>query len=69
LKTEDFHGFHPVQIDGHYYLEFSGPAVISSRNIDLYEYHNFLKSWITKRNEYLSGPEEREDTKYEKRKN
>jgi transcriptional regulator with XRE-family HTH domain len=68
FDIEDFHGLHPVQINGRYYLEFSGPTVISSRDIDLYEYHDFLKSWITKRNEYLSGPEDSEDTKYEKRK-
>ena len=44
------------------------PTVISSREIDLYEYHDFLKSWNTKRNEYLSGPEDSEDTKNDKRK-
>ena len=68
FDIEDFHGLHPVQIDGRYYLEFSGPVLIGNRETDPRDYLDFLKSWSAKREEYLPSPNDGEETKREKRK-
>ena len=68
FDIEDFHGLHPVQIDGQYYLEFSGPVLIGNREADPRDYLDFLKCWLAKREEYLASPDDDEETKREKRK-
>ena len=55
FDIEDFHGLHPVKIDGRYYLEFSGEDMFGNRQLTLSEYDGFLKSWAAKREEYLSS--------------
>ena len=55
FDIEDFHGLHPVKIDGRYYLEFSGQDMFGSRQFTPSEYDGFLKSWVAKREEYLSS--------------
>ena len=72
FDIEDFHGLHPVKIDGRYYLEFSGQDMFGSRQLTPSEYDGFLKSWVAKREEYLSSLTydtlEDEEIKREKRK-
>ena len=55
FDIEDFHGLHPVKIDGRYYLEFSGEDMFGNRQLTPSEYDGFLKSWAAKREEYLSS--------------
>ena len=73
FDIEDFHGLHPVQIDGRYYLEFSGHVMIGDRELSPFENDEFLKKWAAKREECFpssedDAPEEDEETKREKRK-
>ena len=73
FDIEDFHGLHPVQIDGRYYLEFSGHVMIGDRELIPLENDEFLKKWAAKREECFpssedDAPEEDEETKREKRK-
>ena len=73
FDIEDFHGLHPVQIDGRYYLEFSGHVMIGDRELIPFENDEFLKKWAAKREECFpssedDAPEEDEETKREKRK-
>ena len=73
FDIEDFHGLHPVQIDGRYYLEFSGHVMIGDRELSPFENDEFLKKWAVKREECFpssedDAPEEDEETKREKRK-
>ena len=73
FDIEDFHGLHPVQIDGRYYLEFSGHVMIGNRELSPFENDEFLKKWAAKREECFpssedDAPEEDEETKREKRK-
>ena len=73
FDIEDFHGLHPVQIDGRYYLEFSGHVMTGDREPTPFENDEFLKRWATKREECFPSSEddvsdENEETKREKRK-
>ena len=73
FDIEDFHGLHPVQIDGRYYLEFSGYVMFGDRELTPFENEEFLKRWAAKREECFpssedDAPEEDEETKREKRK-
>ena len=73
FDIEDFHGLHPVQIDGRYYLEFSGHVMNGDRELSPFENDEFLKKWAAKREECFpssedDAPEEDEETKREKRK-
>ena len=73
FDIEDFHGLHPVQVDGRYYLEFSGYVMIGDRELTPFENDEFLKKWAAKREECFpssedDAPEEDEETKREKRK-
>ena len=44
FDIEDFHGLHPVQIGGRYYLEFGGPTLIDKHEVTSRSFHSFLKS-------------------------
>lgn len=73
FDIEDFHGLHPVQIDGRYYLEFSGHVMIGDRELIPFENDEFLKKWAAKREECFPSSEddaakEGEETRREKRK-
>ena len=73
FDIEDFHGLHPVQVGGRYYLEFSGYVRIGDRELTPFENDEFLKRWAAKREECFPSseedvPEEDEETKREKRK-
>ena len=50
FDMEDFHGLHPILIDGHYYLEFSGCDATGNG-----DYTNFIKTWYKKRQEIFQN--------------
>ena len=64
FDIEDFHGLHPVEINGRYYLEFSGPTMLNPHGIREHEQDDFLKAWLRERKKWLP---ERRDTEEEKR--
>lgn len=66
FDIEDFHGLHPVKIDGRYYLEFSGPDLIHNE-VQSFSQDDFLKRWADRRGEYLPAQEDDEETKTGKR--
>ena len=73
FDIEDFHGLHPVQIDGRYYLEFGGYVMYGDRELTPFENEEFLKRWAAKREECFPSSEddvteEDEEAKREKRK-
>lgn len=45
FDLEDFHGLHPVKINGRYYLEFSGPTLLQKNSI--HELENEYKTCET----------------------
>ncbi len=67
FDMEDFHGLHPVKVNGKYYLEFSGQD-ITGRDIQRFENNDFLKQWAEAREKYSPKPEDDDETKKEKRK-
>lgn len=51
FDLEDFHGLHPVKIDGKFYLEFSGYS-ISGERINIPFQSDFFELWYNKRKQY-----------------
>ena len=68
FDIEDFHGLHPVQKDGRFFLEFSGPVLAGDREADQIDLSGFLRSWSAKREECLPAPGDSKETLMEKRK-
>lgn len=60
FDMSDFHGLEPVKINGEYYLSFND-AIHTGINGEKYikikefDYNNFLKEWLQKREEYHNG--------------
>lgn len=67
FDIEDFHGLHPVKINGKYYLEFSGPTLIKPSGLE-YTYNDFLESWLMARKKWLPERRDTDEEKKEKQK-
>ena len=68
FDIEDFHGLHPVEIGGKYYLEFSGPTLLNPHGIYEHEQDNFLRVWLKERKKWLPERRDTEEEKKEKQK-
>ena len=68
FDLEDFHGLHPVKINGRYYLEFSGPTLLQKNSIHELENESFLRKWAEEREKWLPERRDTEEETIEKRK-
>lgn len=67
FDIEDFHGLRPVEIDGKYYLEFSGTTIFN-QTVQPYKNQDFLKTWLEKLEKYTPKENDSEEVKKQKRK-
>ena len=68
FDLEDFHGLHPVKVNGRYYLEFSGPTLLQENGIYELENESFLRKWAEEREKWLPERRDTEEETKEKRK-
>lgn len=66
FDIEDFHGLHPVEIDGKFFLEFGGPTIFG-RDAYNQEFLSFLKLWNEMRQKYAPSSTDSEMLKKEKK--
>lgn len=59
FDMEDFHGLHPVKINGRFYLEFSGPTIIGNE-VQSTDFIDFLSNWSEMYQKYHSNSPETE---------
>ncbi len=67
FDIEDFYGLHPVEVNGQYYLEFSGPIITKNHTVQKYEQNEFLKKWMEMREKCMPLPEDTDEIRRKKR--
>lgn len=66
FDIEDLHGLHPVEIDGHYYLDFSGTTSYGSE-VQYYQQAYFLDQWFKMRQKCTPSKDDSDEEILKKR--